>query len=134
MKRIPQSLLLAAGFAVLVAVFAGVARAEGAVVFRFGPEAGCQVGPTDIPGVPVEIPAECQVVATPSGNALVLVRGRIPAGFELSETFFSADVPCGFPGLGFGRGVLVATPSGQVTAHCHIRSQTAFADRAVGQR
>ena len=87
---------------------------------RLGPEEGCQVGPTDIPGVPVTNPAECFVVATPSGNGNVLVRAEIPAGFSLPETFI-AELPCFFPGLGPGSGRLVATRSGQITAHCHVR-------------
>ena len=119
MKRV---LLLTVAAAALAGVLAGVARADGALVLRLGPEAGCQLGPTDIPGVPVTIPADCLVVATPSGNATILVRARIPAGFELAETYFGADVPCGFPGLGFGGGVVVATRSGQISATCHVQA------------
>src|SRR3954454_16315394 len=51
-----------------------------AVVLRIGPEGGCQVGPTDIPGVAVTIPADCFVVLAPSGRATVHVRGTIRAG------------------------------------------------------
>jgi len=102
-----------------LAAGAAPAGAQGALVFRIGPEGGCEVGPTDIPGVPVDIPANCLIVATPSGNALVLVRAQIPAGFALSETFVAQE-PCAFPGLGFGSGRLVATSSGQITAQCLI--------------
>jgi hypothetical protein len=106
-----------AGFA----ASAAPARAQGAIVFRIGPEGGCEVGPTDIPGVPVDIPANCLFVVTPSGNAMLLVRAQIPAGFALSETF-AAQLPCFFPGLGPGSGRIVATPGGQITAHCYIRA------------
>jgi hypothetical protein len=123
MKRSIASLVVIAACAVLGAASPAAASAQGALIIRFGPEAGCEIGPTDIPGVAVDIPADCLVVATPSGNALVRVRGQIPSGFALTETFVSGEVPCGFPGLGFGRGVLVATTSGQVTAHCHIRAE-----------
>lgn len=102
-----------------LAVSAAPAQAQGALVFRLGPEEGCQVGPTDIPGVAVTIPADCFVVATPSGTGNVLVRGEIPAGFTLPETF-TAELPCFFPGLGPGSGIIVATRSGQITAHCHV--------------
>jgi hypothetical protein len=104
-----------------LALSAPAARADGAIVFRLGPEGGCQVGPTDIPGVPVTIPANCFIVATPSGNATVLLRAQIPAGFTLSETVFF-EGPCFFPDLGAGTGRLVATRSGQITAHCHIKA------------
>ena len=123
MKRIIHSLVATAACGVVVAVFASAASAQGALITRLGPEAGCMVGATDIPGVPVDIPGDCLVVVTPSGNATILVRAQIPAGFALPETFFTSELPCGFPGLAFGRGVLVATRSGQVTAHCHIRAE-----------
>ena len=123
MKRSIGSLVAIAACAVLGAAFPAAASAQGALITRIGPEAGCEIGPTDIPGVALSFPADCLVVATPNGNALVLVRGQIPPGYALAQTFVSADVPCGFPGLGFGTGVLVATTSGQVTAHCHIRAE-----------
>lgn len=104
-----------------LAASATPARAQGAVVLRLGPEQGCQLGPTDIPGVPVTIPADCLLVATPSGNGNLLVRAEIPAGFALPETF-TVRASCFFPGLGPGSGLLVATPSGQITAHCHVRA------------
>jgi len=104
-----------------LAASATPAQAQGALVFRLGPEDGCEVGPTDIPGVPVDIPANCLIVATPSGITLTLVRAQIPAGFALSETFVSGPVPCELPGFGFGTGRLVATTAGQITAECHIR-------------
>jgi hypothetical protein len=105
-----------------LAASAAPARAQGALVFRLGSEGGCEVGPTDIPGVPVDIPANCLFVATPSGNALILVRAQIPAGFALSETFVARDVPCFFPDLGPGSGSLVATPAGQITAQCLVHT------------
>ena len=43
-----------------LAASAAPARAQ-AVVSRLEPEEGCQVGPTDIPGVAVTIPADCFV-------------------------------------------------------------------------
>ncbi len=70
---------------------------------------------------PVAIAATCLVVATPSGNGNVLVRAEIRAGFALSETF-TVELPCFFPGLGPGSGNVVATRSGQITAHCHVRT------------
>lgn len=91
-------------------------------MFRLGPEGGCEVGPTDIPGVPVDIPANCLFVVTPSGNAMILVRAQIPAGFALAETFVARDVPCFFPGLGPGSGSLVATPGGQIAAQCLVQA------------
>jgi hypothetical protein len=102
-------------------VNAAPAQAQGATVFRLGPEEGCQIGPTDIPGVPVTIPADCFIVATPSGNGNVLLRAEIPAGFAVSDTF-TLQTSCFFPGLGPGSGILVAARSGPITAHCHIRA------------
>jgi hypothetical protein len=96
-----------------LAASAAPARAQGALVFRLGPEGGCEFGPADIPGVPVDIPANCLFLATPSGSAMILVRGQIPAGFALSETFVGQNVPCFFPGLGPGSGSLVATTAGR---------------------
>jgi hypothetical protein len=119
MRRRLVLLACAAGSMVGALSTAESARADGAVVLRLGPEAGCQFGPTDVPGVPVAIPANCLIVITPSGNANVLVRGQLPTGFTLTDTF-TAVQPCGFPGLGLGSGRLVATRSGQITAHCHI--------------
>jgi hypothetical protein len=117
-KRVMFVLAIATAVAGLAAS-AAPAGAQGAIVFRLGPEGGCEVGPTDIPGVPVDIPANCLIVATPSGNAMILVRAQIPAGFALSETFLAQE-PCFFPGLGFGSGRIVATPGGQITAQCFI--------------
>ena len=102
-----------------LAASAAPARAQGADVFRLGPEEGCQVGPTDIPGVAVTIPAQCFIVALPGGGGTVLLRAQIPAGFALDETFI-LQTSCFFPGLGPGSGILVAAKSGEVTAHCHI--------------
>lgn len=118
-----RQLFLFVACAVAALSLAAVARAEGAFVVLLGPEEGCQVGPTDIPGVPVAIPAQCLVVFTPSGNANVLVRGELPAGFSLPETFSEVQ-PCAVPGVGFGSGRIVATKSGQITAHCHVRAST----------
>ena len=119
MRRAVMFVLATATAFAALAASAAPAQAQGALVFRLGPEEGCQVGPTDIPGVAVTIPAECFVVAAPSGNGNVLVRAQIPAGFALPETF-TAELPCFFPGLGPGSGILVATRSGQITAHCHV--------------
>ena len=120
MRRAVLFFLASAAAVVALGVDAAPAQAQGATVFRLGPEEGCQVGPTDIPGVPVTIPADCFIVATPSGNGTVLLRARVPAGFTVSETF-TWQTSCFFPGLGPGTGILVATRSGQITAHCHIR-------------
>jgi hypothetical protein len=117
-KRLLFVLAIAAVVAGLVAS-AALAGTQGAMVFRIGPEGGCEVGPTDIPGVPVDIPANCLIVATPSGNAMILVRAQIPTGFTLSETFLAQE-SCFFPGLGFGNGRIVATTGGQITAQCLI--------------
>jgi hypothetical protein len=68
-----------------------------------------------------QAPSERLIVATPSGNVTVLVRAQIPAGFALSETFLTQE-PCFVPGYGLGSGRLVATPGGQITAHCFIRA------------
>ncbi len=120
MRRAVVFLVAVATAVAALASTAAPAGAQGAIVIRLGPEGGCEVGPTDIPGVPVDIPANCLIVITPSGNANVLVRARIPAGFTLSETF-TAEQPCFVPGVGAGSGRLVATKSGQITAHCHVR-------------
>lgn len=88
-------------------------------MLRIGPEGGCEIGPTDIPGVPVSIPAECLVVASPSGHSTVRVRGTVPGGFTLPSTYV-ATMECFFPGLGLGSGRIVATVSGQVSATCQI--------------
>jgi hypothetical protein len=121
MRKLAMFVLATATAVAGFAASAAPARAQGAIVFRIGPEGGCEVGPTDIPGVPVDIPANCLFVVTPSGNAMLLVRAQIPAGFALSETF-AAQEPCFFPGLGPGSGRIVATPGGQITAHCYIRA------------
>jgi hypothetical protein len=121
--RKPLMFVLATATAVAcLAASAAPAQAQGALVFRLGPEGGCEVGPTDIPGVPVDIPANCLFLVTPSGNAMILVRAQIPAGFALSETFVAQDVPCFFPGVGPGSGSLVATTGGQITARCSIQA------------
>jgi hypothetical protein len=103
----------------LCALLPSVASA-GALVLRIGPEGGCEVGPTDIPGVAVDIPATCLVVAAPSGHATVRVRATVPQGFAVSQTYV-ADLPCAFPGLGEGSGVIVATTGGQISATCQIQ-------------
>jgi hypothetical protein len=109
--------------AVLAALAACIALPAGAsaraLVLRLGPEDGCEVGPTDIPGVAVDIPATCFVVAAPGGHATVHVRGAIPAGFSLAGTYV-AEMPCFFPGLGEGSGRIVATRGGQISATCQI--------------
>ncbi len=119
MRRAALFVLLAVVSAAFVAPAS--ARAQAAQVIRLGPEQGCELGPTDIPGVPVSIPADCLVVVTPSGNANILVRAELPAGFTLGETFIDEQA-CGFPGLALGSGHVVATRSGQITAQCHIRA------------
>jgi len=120
MRKALMSVLAIATAVAGLGASAPAVQAQGALVVRLGPEEGCQVGPTDIPGVPVAIPAECLVVATPSGNGNVLVRAQIPARFALPGAF-TAELPCFFPGLGPGSGTLVATLGGQITAHCHVR-------------
>ena len=95
------------------------ARAQGAQIIRLGPAEGCQVGPTDIPGVPVSIPANCLIVFTPSGVTNVFVEGELPAGFTLPGTFTDV-MTCGLPGAGLGSGRIVVSRSGQIRAHCHI--------------
>jgi hypothetical protein len=105
--------------AVAVCALLPSAASAGALVLRIGPEGGCEVGPTDIPGVPVDIPADCLVVAAPSGHATVRVRATVPEGFALPATY-TAEVPCAFPGLGIGSGRIVATVSGQISATCQI--------------
>jgi hypothetical protein len=110
---------LSALIAVLAALAVPSTASAQAMVIRIGPEGGCEVGPTDIPDVPVSIPSTCLVVAAPSGHSTVRVRGTIPAGFELSSTY-TAQMSCFFPGLGLGSGRIVATVSGQVSATCQI--------------
>lgn len=119
MRKAAQ-LVLATAIAVAALASAAPAHAQGAIVLRLGPEEGCQVGPTDIPGVPVTIPADCLIVATPRGNGNLLLRAKVPAGFALSETF-TLQASCFIPGVGLGSGILVATRSGEITAHCHVR-------------
>jgi hypothetical protein len=110
---------LAVLIALTVWLFLPSAASAQAVVLRIGPEGGCQVGPTDIPGVAVTIPADCFVVLAPGGHATVRVRGTIPAGFTLASTYV-AEMSCFFPGIGPGTGRLVATVSGQISATCQI--------------
>ena len=108
----------ASGFAALF-MSTEAARAQSAQVIRLGPAEGCEVGPTDIPGVPVSIPADCLIVFTPSGNTNVMVQGELPAGFTLPGAFTDV-MQCGLPGAGLGSGRIVVSRSGHIRAHCHI--------------
>ena len=90
--------------------------ADGAQVTHHSP--GCTFEPGDVPGVNRFFPADCLEVVTPSGQGLVVARGRLPSGFSLSHTF-QGTLPCTF----FGQtttGHIVATTSGNVRATCHF--------------
>jgi hypothetical protein len=90
------------------------AGAVGAIVIHPDDHVSCQFDPGDVPGVDVAFPAECLLVVTPSGPVQVVARGRLPEGYTLSETFVGS-VACGDQ-----VGHVVATPSGEVIATCHV--------------
>jgi hypothetical protein len=90
--------------------------AEGAQVTHHLP--GCTFEPGDVPGVNQFFSADCLLVVTPSGEALVVARGQVPPGVSLSHTF-QGSLPCTFFGQTV-RGHIVATTSGNVRATCHF--------------
>jgi hypothetical protein len=101
--------------AFVLASFVPIASGAGATVLK-NDVLQCFFEPGDVPGVDVFFPATfCQAVLTPSGNVEIVAHGLLPAGFSLEETFVG-PVPC----FG-GTGMIVATPSGEVTATCQFR-------------
>jgi hypothetical protein len=116
--RLARLLLVATIVASLSSVgFATPAFAE-AVVLHPGDVPGCAFEPGDVPGVDVFFPAQCTIVLAPSGTAVLVALGQLPAGFSLTETFVGETV-CTFGGV-VTTAHIVATTSGQVKATCVV--------------
>ena len=106
--------LSALGLAAVVATSViAAAPASAAAFVQHRDETSCFFEPGDVPGVDVFFPATCTIVTTDTGATIVVAKGEIPGGYDLSRTFVGY-APC------FGHtGRIVATVSGEVTITCH---------------
>jgi hypothetical protein len=108
--------LLFAVLTVAFFAFAAPAAKSEAIVLHPSDIPDCMFEPGDVPGVDVFFPATCTVVFTPTGATVIVATGQLPAGYSLSTAFVGTTSCNGVP----NGARIVATPSGQVVATCHI--------------
>ena len=94
------------------------AQAEGAIVIHPVDFPDCEFFPGDIPGIDIFFPANCTIIYTASGDLHLIAVATLPAGFTLDHTL-RGTLPCSFDTFE-GTGSFVATPSGRVSAVCHL--------------